>query len=213
MKVLVACEFSQIVTEAFIKRGHFAMSCDLLPPEKNYPHYQGDILDVLSNHWDEYDLMIAHPPCTYLTLAGNRWMKPEFESLYPTRKQDRQETIDFFIFLMEAPIPRIAVENPIGIMSRVYRKPDQIIQPFQFGDNVRKPTCLWLKGLPPFFPTRIVEPKLHTNKNGHTDSCFHYYSFNLPKAERAKYRSRTFQGIADAMAEQWGNSVESDIEL
>ncbi len=207
MKVLVACEFSQIVTEAFTKRGHYAMSCDLLPAEKNYPHYQGDVLDVIVNHWDEFDLMIAHPPCTYLTLAGNRWMKPEYKHLYPTREQDRQNAIDFFMLLVEAPIPMIAVENPIGIMSRIFRKPDQIIQPYHFGDDVRKPTCLWLKSLPPLFATKIVEPKLHIDKNGHTDSFFHYYSFNLPKAERAKYRSRTFEGIAKAMAEQWGERV------
>jgi len=204
MKVLVACEFSQVVTEAFTKRGHYAMSCDLLPAEKNYPHYQGDILDIIINDWDDWDLMIAHPPCTYLTLAGNRWMKAEYEHLYPNRKQDREKAIDFFMLLIEAPIPRIAVENPIGIMSRIYRKPDQIIQPYQFGDAVRKPTCLWLKGLPPLFATKLVEPQLHIDKNGHTDSYFHYYSFNLPKTERSKYRSRTFQGIAEAMAAQWG---------
>ena len=204
MKVLVACEFSQVVTEAFTKRGHYAMSCDLLPAEKNYPHYQGDILDIIINDWDDWDLMIAHPPCTYLTLAGNRWMKAEYEHLYPNRKQDREKAIDFFMLLIEAPIPRIAVENPIGIMSRIYRKPDQIIQPYQFGDAVRKPTCLWLKGLPPLFATKLVEPQLHIDKNKHTDSYFHYYSFNLPKTERSKYRSRTFQGIAEAMAAQWG---------
>lgn len=204
MRVLVACEFSQVVVEAFTQRGHYAMSCDLLPPEKNYPHYQGDILDILVNHWDEFDLLIAHPPCTYLTLAGNRWMKPEYRNRYPNREQQRKDAIDFFMLLIEAPIPRIAVENPIGIMSRIYRKPDQIIQPYQFGHDVRKPTCLWLRNLPPLFPTNIVAPKLHTDKNGHTDSYFHYESFNLPAKERAKFRSRTFEGIANAMASQWG---------
>ena len=204
MRVLVACEFSQIVTEAFIKHGHSAMSCDLLPPEKNYPHYQGDILDVIVNHWDEYDLLIAFPPCTYLTVTGNKWFKPEYADRFPDRHRQREDAIDFFMLLMEAPFPKISVENPIGIMSTTYRKPDQIIQPYQFGHTERKSTCLWLKDLPLLLPTKIVEPhiiKYKTRKG--TDDNWHISTMKLPPLERMKARSRTFQGIADAMAEQW----------
>ncbi len=206
MNVLVACEFSQVVTEAFTEQGHYAMSCDLLPAEKNYPHYQGDILDILSNHWDEFDLMIAHPPCTYLTVTGNKWFKPEFASRFPDRPKQRQEAIDFFLLLAEFPIPRIAVENPIGIMSSIYRKPDQIIQPYQFGHTERKSTCLWLKALPLLKPTNIVEPEIiHYKTRKGTDDNWHMSTMKLPPLERMKARSRTFMGIARAMAAQWGS--------
>ena len=205
MKVLIACEFSQVVTEAFIKRGHYAMSCDLLPPEKNYPHYQGDILDLLSNTWDEWDLMIAFPPCTYLTVTGNRWFKPEYKDRFPDRERQREDAIDFFLFLIEFPIPRIAIENPIGIMSTIYRKPCQIIQPFQFGHSERKATCLWLRNLPKLKPTQIVEPNIiqYKTRKG-TDDNWHMSTIKLPPLERMKARSRTFEGVAQAMAEQWG---------
>lgn len=205
MKVLVACEFSQIVTAAFTRRGHYAMSCDLLPAEQSYPHYQGDIMDLLSNTWDEWDLMIAHPPCTYLTVTGNRWFKPEYRERFPNREQQRQDAIDFFLFLAEIPIPKIAVENPIGIISTVYRKPDQIIQPYYFGDPERKSTCLWLRNLPKLLPTNIVKPHIISFKNRKgTDGAWHMSTIKLPPLERMKARSRTFQGVADAMAEQWG---------
>lgn len=206
MNVLVACEFSQVVTEAFTKRGHYAMSCDFLLAEKHLPHYQGDIVDLLVNTWDEWDIMIAHPPCTYLTVTGNRWFKPEFATRFPDRLKQREEAIDFFTLLMEAPIPQIAVENPIGIMSTVYRKPDQIIQPYQFGNPERKATCLWLKGLPKLIPTKIVEPNLiqYKTRKG-TDPMWHFSTMCLPPLERMKARSRTFAGIAEAMAEQWGS--------
>ena len=214
MKVLVACEFSQVVVEAFTKCGHYAMSCDLLPAEKNYPHYQGDILDIIFNTWDEWDLMIAHPPCTYLTVTGNKWFKPEYKERFPDREQQREEAIEFFMLLAEAPIPRIAIENPIGVMSTRYRKPDQIIQPYWFGHTERKSTCLWLRGLPKLSPTNTVEPNIiqYKTRKG-TDDAWHVSTMHLPPLERMKARSRTFQGIADAMAEQWGNEVESDIEL
>ncbi len=207
MKVLVACEFSQVVTEAFTKRGHYAMSCDLLPAEKNYPHYQGDIVDIIINTWDEWDLMIAHPPCTYLTVTGNKWFKPEYKERFPDREQQREEAIEFFTLLAEAPIPRIAVENPIGVMSTRYRKPNQIIQPYWFGHTERKSTCLWLRGLPKLSPTNIVEPEIiqYKTRKG-TDDAWHVSTMHLPPLERMKARSRTFQGIADAMAEQWGQS-------
>ena len=211
MKVLVACEFSQIVTAAFTRHGHYAMSCDLLPAEMHYPHYQGDILDIISNTWDERDLMIAHPPCTYLTVTGNKWFKPEFISRFPDRIRQREEAIDFFMLLMEAPIPRIAVENPIGVMSTVYRKPDQIIQPFWFGHPERKSTCLWLKGLPNLMPTDIIEPKIikYKTRKG-TDDAWHVSTMHLPPLERMKARSRTFRGVAEAMAKQWGAVVSSE---
>ncbi len=213
MRVLIACEFSQVVTEAFTKRGHYAMSCDLLPLEKNYPHYQGDILDIIINTWDEWDLMIAHPPCTYLTVTGNKWFKPEYRERFPNREQQREEAIEFFILLAEVPIPRIAVENPIGIMSTKYRKPDQIIQPYQFGHTEAKKTCLWLNNLPPLKPTKLVKPEYTTFKSGKRMATWYMEAAKLSPIRRAEARSRTFQGIADAMAEQWGNEVEGDIEL
>lgn len=204
MKVLVACEFSGIVRDAFIARGHDAISCDLLPTEKPGPHYQGDVLEILDNGWD---MMIAHPPCTHLAVSGARWFKEK-------RADGRmQQGIDFFMQLIKAPVPRIAVENPIGVLSKVYRKPDQIIQPFWFGDSVQKSTCLWLKNLCCLIPTKIVDRGLiyvdpRGNKYGraHTLRAKRAYSplMLLPRTEeRWKIRSRTFPGIAAAMAEQW----------
>lgn len=205
MKVLIACEFSQVVTEAFTKLGHYAMSCDLLPAEKTYPHYQGDVIDLLNNTWDEWDMMIAFPPCTYLTVSGNRWFKPEYQARFPDRIKQREAAADFFIYLAEFPIAKIAVENPVGIMSRIYRKPDQIVQPFHFGSPERKTTCLWLKGLPPLLATEIADPHIYRYKNGKgTDDRWHMESISLPPLERMKFRSRTFEGIARAMATQWG---------
>ena len=184
MKVLVACEFSGRVRDAFISKGYDAMSCDLLPSETPGPHYQGDVLDVLDDGWD---LMIAHPPCTHLAVSGAAWFAEK-------RKDGRQqEAIDFFMKLANAEIPKIAVENPISIMSTVWRKPDQIIQPWMFGHGETKATCLWLKNLPKLQPTNVVsgrEQRLHRLP---------------PSPDRWKLRSVTFQGIADAMAEQWGS--------
>lgn len=162
------------------------MSCDLLPSDIPGEHYQGDVKDVLNEGWD---LMIAHPPCTYLTVSGNRWMN---HPKYPNRVQDRKDAIQFFMWLMLADIPRIAVENPIGVMSTHFRKPDQVIQPWMFGHGETKATCLWLKNLPKLVPTNIVEgrkQRLHLLP---------------PSPDRWKIRSKTFQGIADAMAQQWG---------
>jgi len=181
------------------------MSCDLLPAEKNYPHYQGDIKDLLNKTWSGWDMLIAHPPCTYLTISGNIWFKPEFSSRFPDRIRQREDAIDFFRFLAKFPIPKIAIENPVGIMSTVYRKPDQIIQPYQFGHPERKATCLWLKGLPKLKPTSIVEPdivKFKTRKGTANESFIKI--LELPPIERRKARSRTFTGIAEAMALQWG---------
>lgn len=181
MRVLVACEFSGIVRDAFENKGHEATSCDLLPSERFGEHIQGNVLHHLDEGWD---LMIAHPPCTHLAVSGARWFKD--------KQQEQKEAIDFFMALVNAPIPKICVENPISIMSTVYRKPDQIIQPWMFGHGETKATCLWLKGLPKLHPTEIVEgrqPRVH---------------YESPGKDRWKNRSRTLTGIAEAMATQWG---------
>lgn len=180
MKVLVACEFSGIVRDAFIKRGHDAMSCDLLPTESPGPHYQGDVMDIID---DGFDLMIAHPPCTHLAVSGARWFK--------NKQAEQKDAIEFFMSLINAPVDSICVENPVSIMSTRYRKPDQIIQPWQFGHGETKATCLWLKNLPKLRPTKFVdgrENKVHRMP---------------PGPNRWKDRSRTLKGIAEAMADQW----------
>jgi hypothetical protein len=205
MKVLVACEFSGIVREAFKAKGHDAWSCDLLPTEIPGQHVQGDVLSILNDGWD---LMIAHPPCTDLAVSGARWFKEK------EADGRQQRSVSFFMQIMNAPIPAKAVENPIGIMSRLYRKPDQVIQPFQYGHEVQKATCLWLIGLPLLTPTNVVDRGLiyvdpRGNKHGgaHTLRAKRAYSplMLLPRnEERWKIRSRTFTGIANAMAMQWG---------
>ncbi len=198
MRVLVACEFSGVVRDAFIKRGHDAYSCDILEGEGDGPHIQDDVLKHLDDGWD---LMIAHPPCTYLTVTGNKWMNhPRF----PNRQQDRKEAVEFFMSLAECNIPKKCLENPVGVVSTLWRKPDQIIQPYQFGDPHSKKTCLWLEGLPKLVPTRIVEPQFYIYKDGRRDPLWHMETMKLPPLERMKARSRTFRGIADAMAQQWG---------
>jgi len=183
MKVLVACEFSRIVAEAFEKRGHDVTSCDLLPAEQQGKHYQGDVLTILDDGWD---LMIAFPPCTHLAVSGARWFK--------NKQKEQAEALLFVRRLLDAPIPKIALENPIGVISTHIRKPDQIIQPWQFGHGETKATCLWLKGLPLLVPTSIVNGREHRIHR------------EPPSPERWVNRSRTFRGIAKAMAEQWGKS-------
>lgn len=205
MNVLIACEFSGIVREAFRAKGHNAWSCDLLPTEIPGQHIQGDVLSRLDDGWD---LMIAHPPCTDLAASGARW----FAAKIADGRQQR--SAEFFMKIISAPIPLIAVENPIGVMSRLYRKPDQIIQPFWFGDSVQKATCLWLKNLPALKPTNIVDrgniyvdPRGNKHGGDHVMRAKRCYSplMLLPRSEeRWKIRSRTFKGIAEAMAEQWG---------
>ena len=204
MKILVACEESQVVCKAFRKIGHEAYSCDLLPCSGSHPewHLQCDVLSILDDGWD---MMIAHPECTRLTCAANKYYKPEYSERFPTIQQDRLSAIDFFMKLVSAKIPKKAIENPIGIMSSKYRKPDQIIQPFQFGHTERKATCLWLYNLPKLEHTKLVEPDIIVHKSGKTDSRLHYETLSLTKEERRKARSRTFEGIADAMATQWGS--------
>lgn len=201
MRVLIACEFSGTVRNAFAQLGHEAWSCDLLPTERPGNHIQGDVLSILNDGWD---LMVAHPPCTYLTVAGNKWFLPEYADRFPERQIQRTEALDFVRALMAAPITRICIENPISVISTHIRKPDQIIQPYEFGHTDRKPTCLWLKGLPLLTPTCIVEPIIVRNRNGRTASAHHDAALALPPEERWKVRSRTYQGIADAMAAQWG---------
>jgi site-specific DNA-cytosine methylase len=185
VNVLVACEFSGVVRRAFRERGHNAWSCDLLPAEDGSPyHYHGDILEALDTSVAGWDLMIAHPPCTHLAVSGARWFKE--------KQAEQKQALEFVSALMSASIPRICVENPISIISSRIRKPDQIIQPWQFGHGEVKATCLWLKGLPKLEPTDIVE--------GRTARVWRL----PPSPDRWKERSRTYVGIANAMADQWG---------
>ena len=204
-KVLIACEESQAVTIEFRKLGHKAFSCDILPESGGYPewHLQQDVTELLKQKWD---MIIAFPPCTYLTVTGNRWFNIErYGEKAIKRHQNRKEAIDFFMLFANADCERIAIENPVGVMSSEWRKPNQIINPFQFGDAFEKKTCLWLKGLPNLEPTNIVEPPARTEfKSGKTMPAWYADAWKLPKAERAKLRSKTFIGIAKAMAEQWG---------
>lgn len=196
MKILIACEFSGTVRDAFIRRGHQAMSCDLLPTEAPGPHYQGDIMDIINNEWD---MMIAHPPCTYLCSSGLHWNKRR-----PERAQMTEDALRFVQALLDAPIPRIALENPIGAISTRIRKPDQTIQPYHYGHDASKATCLWLKNLPLLTPTQMIEPRIINGKprwGNQTDSGQNKLP---PSADRWKLRSETYQGIAEAMANQWG---------
>lgn len=186
MRVLVACEYSGRVRDAFIAAGHDALSCDLLPTEAPGPHYEGDVRDVIGDGWD---LMICHPPCTHLAVSGAR----HFAAKKASGVQD--EALDFVRFLLAAPIRMIALENPVSIISSRIRKPDQVIQPWQFGHGETKATCLWLKGLPRLVPTDVVsgrEARVHRMP---------------PGPDRWKERSRTYEGIARAMADQWGRDL------
>lgn len=187
MRVLIACEYSGIVRDAFIRGGHDVMSCDLLPTDAPGPHYQGDVFDVIDYPWD---LMIAHPPCTHLSVSGAKHFAEK-------RIDGRQQSaVSFFMKLvrLSAHIPMTAIENPVCIMSSLYRKPDQVIQPWQFGHGETKATCLWLKGLPLLQPTNIVEGR---------EARVHKMA---PGPDRWKERSKTFSGIGEAMANQWGNN-------
>jgi site-specific DNA-cytosine methylase len=190
MKVLIACEYSGTVRDAFIKAGHDAISCDLLPTDVPGPHYQGDVFDIIDQGWD---IMIAHPPCTHLAVSGARHFKAK-------QADGRQQSaLDFVSRLLNANVPRIALENPISIISSKIRKPEQIIQPWMFGHGETKATCLWLKNLPALVPTNIVE--------GREQKI--WLCIGKPKGEPPwKFRSRTYQGIADAMAAQWGNAAK-----
>jgi len=203
MRILIGCEESQVVCMAFRALGHEAYSCDLLPCSGGHPewHLQMDVFEALKLM--KFDLCIFHPPCTYLTTTGNKWMKPEFRDRFPDRPRQRSEAIGFFLKLSQVDCPKIAIENPAGIMSTVWRKPDQYVHPYHFGDPESKKTGLWLKGLPKLVPTNIVEPEMYIYKNGRRDSMWHMESLKLPPDERARIRSQTFPGFARAMAEQW----------
>ena len=192
LKVLVACEYSGRVRDAFIARGHDAMSCDLLPTDATGPHYQGDVFDVINDGWD---LMIAHPPCTYLSVSGMHWTTRGLRD-----PQLTEDALAFVQRLMDAPIERIAVENPISIISSRIRKPNQIIQPWWFGHDASKKTCLWLKNLPLLTPTDMLLGDAKTRRGNQTASGQNKLP---PSKDRWKIRSETYQGIADAMATQW----------
>jgi hypothetical protein len=197
VKVLVACEYSGVVRRAFEARGHYAYSCDLEPSDDDSPyHYQGDVRHVLYTA-DGWDLMIAHPPCTHLAVSGARWFKEK-----PEKAELQREALDFVRLLMDAPIDKICVENPISVISSQIRKPDQIVQPWMFGHEASKSTCLWLKNLPLLVPTKIVgKGEFVVTKGGNRIPKW----YNLPPSpDRGKLRSRTFEGIGEAMAEQWG---------
>ena len=192
----MACEYSGIVRDAFIAAGHDAMSCDLLPTDKPGPHYQGDVFDVIRDGWD---MMIAHPPCTYLCSSGLHWNKRR-----PERAEQTEAALAFVQALLDAPIERIALENPIGCISTRIRKPDQTIQPWQFGHDASKATCLWLKNLAPLMPTQTVAPRIIEGRKRWGNQTDSGQNKLPPSADRWKIRSATYQGIADAMAAQWG---------
>jgi hypothetical protein len=203
MKILVACEHSGSVRDAFRALGHDALSCDLLPSDTGGPHYQGDVRDLLNEPWD---MVLAFPPCTHLAVSGAAW--------FAKKRADgrQQQGIDFFMLFTQLECPRVAIENPVGIMSSHYRKPDQIINPWQFGDPFSKATCLWLKGIPKLVPTNIVDKGERVSyASGKTMPKWYADAYKLPPAQRAIVRNKTFQGIANAMAQQWG-SYEQPME-
>lgn len=208
LKVLVACEESQAVCKAFRALGHKAFSCDLQDCSGGHPewHIKGDALKVLN--LPMWDLVIAHPPCTYLTVAANRYYNEDrYGEKAKKRKSEREQAIKFFMEFANSKCKRVAIENPIGVISSRWKKPTQIIQPYQFGHKERKATCLWLKNLPPLKHTNIVEPDIIKHASGKTDSRLHFETLSLPAEERAKIRSKTFEGIAKAMAEQWSEYI------
>lgn len=227
MKVAVLCEFSGIVRDAFTARGHDATSYDLLPSERPGDHVQGDVVALGADHFAQYDLLICHPPCTHLAVSGARWFKD--------KRQEQAEALDFVRWMMALPCERIAIENPVSIISSRIRRPDQIIQPWQFGHGETKTTCLWLKGLRPLRPTEIVVPEWAVNPDGSVnlsakgkrDNPTHFLTGRVrvlkgaqaeqwerihkcpPGPDRWKERSRTYPGIAAAMAEQWGGDRDA----
>ena len=227
MKVLIACEESQRVCIAFRQHDFESYSADIQEPSGNHPewHVKDDVLKILNpcnneivfktmdNNYhfiEKWDLIIAHPPCTFLTNTGNRWFNIEkYGDKAIKRYSERDKAMKFFMEFVNADCEHIAIENPIGYMSTSYRKPDQIIQPYEYGHYERKATCLWLKNLPKLKPTNIVIPKIIKYKNGKgTDSPWHMNTMSLPPNERSRVRSKTFEGIAQAMSEQWGDYIK-----
>ena len=195
MRILIACEYSGTVRDAFTAEGHYAVSCDLLPTDAPGQHYEGDVFDIINDGWD---MMIAHPPCTYLSVSGMHWTARGLRD-----PQLTEDALDFVTRLMAAPIPRIAVENPISVISSRIRKPDQIINPWQFGHDASKRTCLWLKNLPLLTPTDIVEPRIVIGKKRWANQTDSGQNRLPPSEDRWKIRSETYTGIAQAMANQW----------
>jgi len=196
VKILIACESSGAVRDAFIRAGHYAASCDLLPSESPLgDHYQCDVTEILDHGWD---LLIAHPPCTYLSVSGMHWTTRGLRDPKLT-----EDALDFVRLFMDAPIERIAIENPVSIISSRIRKPDQIIQPYQFGHDASKKTCLWLKGLPLLKPTQMVEPRIVNGKQRWANQTDSGQNKLPPSKDRWKLRSKTYEGIANAMAAQW----------
>lgn len=232
MKVLIACEESQRVCIEFRRLGHEAYSCDIEPCSGGHPewHIQDDVLRILKPTYDgeawlidfstmddeihvieKWDMILAFPPCTYLTNTGNRWFNVErYGDRAVLRHLQREKAIEFFLRIANTDCERIAIENPVGVMSSRYQKPDQIIQPYEFGEPERKTTCLWLKGLPKLQPTKIVEPKIVKCAPGAIECNWHMETLPLKPKERSKLRSKTFIGIAKAMAEQWGRLREGE---
>ncbi len=204
-RVLVGCEFSGTVRDAFARKGWDAWSCDLLPTESPGNHFQCDVLDVLGMGWD---LAIFHPPCTYLTSSGLHWNKR-----VPGREQKTQESLEFVRTLLAAPIPMIALENPIGRIGTAIRPADQVIQPYEYGHDASKATCLWLKGLPPLRPTQWVSPRIVNGKKRWGNQTDTGQNKLGPSEDRWKIRSYTYPGIATAMAEQWSRVIESPSQL
>jgi hypothetical protein len=214
MKVLIACEESQAVTKEFRKLGHEAFSCDILPCTGGHPewHYQKDVFEVINEGWD---LMIAHPPCTFLAVSGARWLYNKDGSVNEERFYNQRQALDFVEMLMKSNINKIAIENPISVISSAIRKPDQIVQPYMFGDSASKSTCLWLKNLPELTPTNIVSKgeffEFKDRKTGKIKKqpMWYYQALQQAKtpAERRTLRSKTFKGIAEAMANQWGGNI------
>ena len=220
MNVLIACEESQRVCQMFRLKGHKVFSCDILDTSGSHLewHIKGNVLNIINGYCnfhtedntfhiiDKWDLIIAFPPCTYLTVTGNRWFNVErYGEKAIERCNKRINAIKFFMEIANADCKKIAIENPVGIMSTTWKKPEQIIQPYYFGDNARKTTCLWLKNLPLLKPSNIVKPDIIKYKNGKgTDNPWHMNTMHLPSNERSILRSKTFPGIAKAMADQWG---------
>lgn len=221
MKILIACEESQAITLAFRKLGYEAYSCDLLPCSGGHPewHYQEDVFSVIER--EDWDMMIAHPPCTYLTSSGVQWLShPEDKDLpfeerrahpkYPNRRKDMLDSVEFVKALYNCKIPKVAIENPIGLLSTRWKKPDQIIQPYMFGDEASKSTCLWLKNLPQLTSTKMVgKGEYVTYSSGKKMPKWYADALSNAKsdAERRTLRSKTFQGIADAIAQQWSEAL------
>ena len=227
MNILIACEESQVIANLFRENGFNAFSCDIQECSGGRPewHIHTDCLKIINGfcefwtqdgkyHYFPYkwDLIIAHPPCTYLTVTGNKWFKPEYAERFPNRQQQRDDAIKFFMDFVNADCEHIAIENPVGVMSTKYRKPDQYIQPYYFGDADRKKTGLWLKGLPLLKPTKFVEPELVVLKSGKTMSKAYSNAWSLTPEERSKVRSKTYNGIAKAMVEQWGKYLKGDLK-